>query len=122
VDCYVTLQHLCVLLHQYRLPQIRDSFVVYALDCDLSTRLMTVLVTLTPRNQNRNDKRLLISTAVPMKLLSVKFWLIVGGRTFKTGTVERAYLLCDLVARVPCYKAEMYSVSCEVRTEFIYVM
>jgi hypothetical protein len=30
--------------------------------------------------------------------------------------------LCDLVVRVPSYRTEMYCVSCEVRTEFIYVM
>jgi hypothetical protein len=28
----------------------------------------------------------------------------------------------DLVLRVPGYTTEMYCVSCEVRTEFIYVM
>jgi hypothetical protein len=30
-------------------------------------------------------------------------------------------LLCGLVVRVPGYRAEKYRVSCEVRTEFIYV-
>jgi hypothetical protein len=30
--------------------------------------------------------------------------------------------LCGLVVRVPGYTTEMYCVSCEVRTEFIYVM
>jgi hypothetical protein len=30
--------------------------------------------------------------------------------------------LCGLVVRVPGYRTEMYSVSCEVRTEFMYVM
>jgi hypothetical protein len=30
--------------------------------------------------------------------------------------------LCGLVVRVPGYKTEMYCASCEVRTEFIYVM
>jgi hypothetical protein len=30
--------------------------------------------------------------------------------------------LCSLVVRVPGYTTEMYCVSCEVRTEFIYVM
>jgi hypothetical protein len=30
--------------------------------------------------------------------------------------------LCGLVVRVPGYITEMYCVSCEVRTEFIYVM
>jgi hypothetical protein len=30
--------------------------------------------------------------------------------------------LCGLVVRVPGYRTEMYRVSCEVRTEFIYVM
>jgi hypothetical protein len=30
--------------------------------------------------------------------------------------------LCGLAVRVPGYKTVMYCVSCEVRTEFIYVM
>jgi hypothetical protein len=30
--------------------------------------------------------------------------------------------LFDLVVRVPGYRMEMYCVSCEVRTEFIYVL
>jgi hypothetical protein len=30
--------------------------------------------------------------------------------------------LCGLVVRVPGYTTEMYCVSCEGRTEFIYVM
>jgi hypothetical protein len=30
--------------------------------------------------------------------------------------------LCGLVVRVPGYTTEMYFVSCEVRTEFLYVM
>jgi ribosomal protein S26 len=30
--------------------------------------------------------------------------------------------LCGLVVRVPGYTMEMYCVSCEVQTEFIYVM
>jgi hypothetical protein len=30
--------------------------------------------------------------------------------------------LCGLVVRVPGYTTEMYCASCEVRTEFIYVM
>jgi hypothetical protein len=30
--------------------------------------------------------------------------------------------LCGLVVRVPGYRTEMYCASCEVRTEFIYVM
>jgi hypothetical protein len=30
--------------------------------------------------------------------------------------------LCGLVVRVPDYTTEMYCASCEVRTEFIYVM
>jgi hypothetical protein len=31
-------------------------------------------------------------------------------------------VLCGLVVRVPGYTREMYCVSCEVQTEFIYVM
>jgi hypothetical protein len=30
--------------------------------------------------------------------------------------------LCGLVVRVPGYRTEIYCVSCEVRTEFIYVV
>jgi hypothetical protein len=30
--------------------------------------------------------------------------------------------LCDLVVKVPGYRKEMYRVSCELRTEFIYIM
>jgi hypothetical protein len=30
--------------------------------------------------------------------------------------------LCGLVVTVPGYRTEMFRVSCEVRTEFIYVM
>jgi hypothetical protein len=30
--------------------------------------------------------------------------------------------LCGLVVRVPGYRTEMYCASCEVRTEFMYVM
>jgi hypothetical protein len=32
------------------------------------------------------------------------------------------FIYCGLVVRVPGYTTEMYCVSCEVRTEFIYVM
>jgi hypothetical protein len=35
------------------------------------------------------------------------------------GTRDR---LCGLAVRVPGYTTEVYCVSCEVRTEFIYVM
>jgi hypothetical protein len=37
-------------------------------------------------------------------------------------TALRAGCLCGLVVRVPGYTTEMYCASCEVRTEFIYVM
>jgi hypothetical protein len=43
----------------------------------------------------------------------------VGRKLTATATVDR---LCGLVVRVPAYRTEMYCVSCEVRTEFIYVM
>jgi hypothetical protein len=35
---------------------------------------------------------------------------------------SQADCLCGLEVRVPGYRMEMYCVSCEVRTEFIYVM
>jgi hypothetical protein len=31
-------------------------------------------------------------------------------------------VICDLVIRVPGCRTEMYCASCEVRTEFVYVM
>jgi hypothetical protein len=38
-------------------------------------------------------------------------------------TIRKSFdRLCDLVVRVPGYITKMYCVSCEVRTEFIYVM
>jgi hypothetical protein len=39
--------------------------------------------------------------------------------TFYASMIDR---LCSLVVRVPGYTTEMYCDSCEVRTEFIYVM
>jgi hypothetical protein len=45
---------------------------------------------------------------------------ISGCRNIITTTVHTIYN--RLVARVPGYTTEMYCVSCEVRTEFIYVM
>jgi hypothetical protein len=42
--------------------------------------------------------------------------LIVTGYLYSKGR------LCGLVVRVPGYRTEMYFVSCEVQTEFIYVM
>jgi hypothetical protein len=36
--------------------------------------------------------------------------------------VEKLDRLCELVVRVPGYTTKMYRASCEVRTEFIYVM
>jgi hypothetical protein len=56
-----------------------------------------------------------------------------GGRSVgivnsRTQTMEfvcfykKVDLLCGLVVRVPDYRPEMYCDSCEVRTEFIYVM
>jgi hypothetical protein len=35
---------------------------------------------------------------------------------------KKVDLLCGLVARIPGYRTEMYCVSCEVRTEFIYII
>jgi hypothetical protein len=37
-------------------------------------------------------------------------------------TCNTYVLCCGLVVRVPDYTSEMYCVSCEVRSEFIYVM
>jgi hypothetical protein len=48
----------------------------------------------------------------------------LGPKTRLLFQVLSGYLdrLCGLVVRVPGYGMEMYCVSCEVRTEFIYVM
>jgi hypothetical protein len=45
-----------------------------------------------------------------------------GAKDIKMGSVISLDRLCGLVVRVPGYRAEMYCVSCEVRTEFVYVM
>jgi hypothetical protein len=44
------------------------------------------------------------------------------GRKNTKDCIIFACYLCGLVVRVPGYTTEMYCVSCEVRTEFIYVM
>jgi hypothetical protein len=46
-----------------------------------------------------------------------EFCLRAYGQTLQT--LDR---LCGLVVRIPGYTTEMYCDSCEVRTEFIYVM
>jgi hypothetical protein len=43
-------------------------------------------------------------------------------RDVKKNIEMEADSLCGLVVRVPGYTTEMYCVSCEVRTECIYVM
>jgi hypothetical protein len=48
-------------------------------------------------------------SALQPALFQVRYWLQSGR-------------LCGLVVRVPGYRKEMYWVSCEVRTEFIYVL
>jgi hypothetical protein len=47
---------------------------------------------------------------------------IVGSRTQIMELKKKVDRLCGLVVRVPGYITEMCCVSCEVRTEFIYVM
>jgi hypothetical protein len=41
-----------------------------------------------------------------------------GGYIDTGGMSDR---ICGLVVRVPGYRTEMYCVSCEIRTEFIYI-
>jgi hypothetical protein len=41
---------------------------------------------------------------------------------FSTKKLKVNVDLCGVVVRVPDYRTEMYCVSCEVRTEFIYVV
>jgi hypothetical protein len=45
-----------------------------------------------------------------------------GPRVFIVAYVQAYDRLCGLEIRVPGYITEMYCASCEVRTEFIYVM
>jgi hypothetical protein len=59
---------------------------------------------------------LLISSA---ELLALMFIITVLINIIISDTADR---LCGLVVRVPGYTTEMYCASCEVRTEFIYVM
>jgi hypothetical protein len=51
----------------------------------------------------------------------LSFYFLVSALHFISCPLIRDRL-CDLVVRVPGYTTEMYCVSCEVRTEFIYVM
>jgi hypothetical protein len=53
-----------------------------------------------------------------------KFPAYEESRFLRSGIVWVHYIdrLCGLVLRVPGYTTEMYCASCEVRTEFIYVM
>jgi hypothetical protein len=46
----------------------------------------------------------------------------IRGKTLLENLATTSGRLCGLVVRVPGYTSEMYCVSCEVRTEFIYVM
>jgi hypothetical protein len=41
---------------------------------------------------------------------------------YLSSTLEEMGHLCGLVVRVSGYRMEMYCASCEVQTEFIYVM
>jgi hypothetical protein len=43
-------------------------------------------------------------------------------RLSTTNTCLRYDRLCSLVVRAPGYRMEMYCASCEVRTQFMYVM
>jgi hypothetical protein len=48
--------------------------------------------------------------------------MIIFAAYYLYSTVSDSDRLCGLVVRVPGYTTEMYCVSCEVQTEFIYVM
>jgi hypothetical protein len=45
---------------------------------------------------------------------------LVVSNTFMEHSEEVADRLCGPVVRVPGYRSDMYCVSCEVRTEFMY--
>jgi hypothetical protein len=73
---------------------------------------------------NRHSKN---TVNLPYLLVNSKFYSLLVVRLIhvleNSSTFSINYdCLCGLVARVPCYTTEMYCVSCEVRTEFIYVM
>jgi hypothetical protein len=61
----------------------------------------------------------LLCTYKATLLVSVHFYIFL----LRVVLVLRNHCcLCDLVVRISGYRTEMYCVSCEVRTEFIYVM
>jgi hypothetical protein len=57
--------------------------------------------------------------AIPSVMKHTKYRSVNSKYCISTPPYDR---LCGLVVRVPGYTTEMYCVSCEVRTEFIYVM
>jgi hypothetical protein len=71
----------------------------------------------TPRSPNFKTFRLciLVDSRRHTKVYAVKIRDLRHCR-------QRTDRLCGLVVRVPGYRTEMYCVSCEVRTEFIYGM
>jgi hypothetical protein len=56
------------------------------------------------------------ATSFPM------FLMIMGHCKIDQPGTDTMDSLCGLVVRVPGYRKEMYCASCEVRTEFLYVM
>jgi hypothetical protein len=51
-----------------------------------------------------------------------RIWVLLVFNECVLNNLISCYLLCGLVVRVPGYITEMYCDSCEVRTEFMYVM
>jgi hypothetical protein len=51
----------------------------------------------------------------------IKFYKTVRHQIW-ADTVHQSDRFCGLVVRVPAYRTEMYCVSCEIRTELMYVM
>jgi hypothetical protein len=67
----------------------------------------------------------IVSNSTALSLMSQNYLQISCNDIVDVGNSHGLTLidrLCGLVVRVPGYRMEMYCVSCEVRTEFIYVM
>jgi hypothetical protein len=64
------------------------------------------------RGQSRGSYFITLSCRLNCNIFTILEWCVP----------RWIYSACGLVARVPGYTTEMYCVSCEVRTEFIYVM
>jgi hypothetical protein len=60
--------------------------------------------------------------AVPLSTGNNQFEVQLNNNNSSNDVFYLVDRLCGLTVRVPGYRTEMYCVSCEVRTEFIYVI